>query len=58
MLQEFAAAVLLEARASVNATDLNRETALHLAAGNGAAEIMKLLVKEGASLTATNIAGN
>ena len=58
MLQEFAAAVLLEARASVNATDLTRETALHLAAGNGAAEMMKLLVKEGASLTATNIAGN
>ena len=58
MLQALAAAVLLEARASVNAADLNRETALHLAAGNGAAEMMKLLVKEGASLTATNIAGN
>lgn len=43
------AEALLDAGADVNATDKNKNTALHYAAGYGRAECVEMLVKAGAS---------
>jgi ankyrin repeat protein len=52
-----AAKLLIELGASVNAVDDNGETALHGAALRGANDLVRLLVDNGASLTAKNSMG-
>ena len=48
------AEMLSDAKADVNATDKNKNTPLHYAAGYGRADVCKFLVDAGASVTLRN----
>jgi ankyrin repeat protein len=49
--------MLCDAKADVNAVDKNKNTPLHYAAGYGRADVCKMLVDNGASVTLRNLDG-
>ena len=51
------AEILCDNKADCNAVDKNKNTPLHYAAGYGRADIVKLLVDAGASVTLRNLDG-
>jgi len=51
------AEILCDANADCNATDKNKNTPLHYAAGYGRVDLCKLLVDAGASVTLKNLDG-
>ena len=51
------AEMLIDAKANADAVDKNKNTPLHYAAGYGGADVVKLLVDAGASVTLRNLDG-